>query len=112
MASRLEDLTQNVLGDTGVESTDIQGPLIRLGSSTAWSVGRATCARRRHDTTRHRRADSGRDGVRVLRDDDGGERRRRHVLLGVALLAIVARRASDRRLGRQAGARRCGVGHG
>lgn len=112
VASRLEDLAQNVLSDSGIESTNVQGPLVRLRRGAARGVGGASGARRRHDASRHGRADGGRDGVRVLRDDNGGERRRRHVLLGVALLAIVARRAGGGRWGRQAGARGCGVGHG
>jgi hypothetical protein len=104
VASRLENLAQDVLSDSGVESTNIQGPLVGLGRSAARGVGRAASARRGHDPSRHWRADGSRDWVRVLRDDDWRERGRRHVLLGVALLAVVARRALCRR-GRQVGAR-------
>jgi hypothetical protein len=107
VAGRLEDLAQNVLGDSGVQSTNIQGPLVGLRRGATRGVGRAASARRGHDPSRHGRADGSRDWVRVLRDDDGGEGRRRHVLLSVALLAIVARRALCRRRGRQVGARGC-----
>lgn len=111
VASGLEDLTENIFGHTRVESTNVQSPFVRLRGGTARSVAGASSAGRRHDSTRHGRADSSRDGVRVLRDDDRSEGGRRHVL-SVALLAIVARRTSGGRWRRQVGARGCRVGHG
>lgn len=109
MASGFEDLTQNVLGDPRVQTTNVQCPLVRFRRSTARGV--ASSAGGRHDTTRHGRADRSRDGIGVLWDDHRGERGRRHVLLSAALLAIVARGASGGRWRRQVGARRCRVGH-
>lgn len=35
VASRLEDLAQNILRDTGIQSTNIQRPLVGLGRGTA-----------------------------------------------------------------------------
>ncbi len=112
VASSLEDLAQHVLGDPRVESTNVQGSFVRLGRGTARSIARtSTGAGGRHDTAGHGRADGSWDGVRVLRDNYRGERRRRHVLLGVSLLAIVARRTSRGRWRGQAAARRSCVGH-
>jgi hypothetical protein len=51
VASGLENLAQNVLGDTGVQASDIQCPLVRLRRSTARGV--TSSAGGRHDTTRH-----------------------------------------------------------
>lgn len=110
MASGLEDLAQDVLSNTRVQASDVQRSLVRLGRSPARSI--ASSAGGGHDTTRHGRADRGRDGVGVLWDDHRGERRRRHVLLSAALLAIVARGSSGGRWRRQVGTRRCRVGHG
>jgi hypothetical protein len=100
VASGLEDLTQHVLSDSGVQSTNIQRALVRLRGSATRNVARLA-AGRGHGVGAHGRADGGRDRVVVLRDDDRGERRGRHVLLWLALVSVVARSASRRRRGKR-----------
>jgi len=88
VAGGLENLAQHVLGDSGVQSTDVQGSLVGLGGSAARHVA-GLAAGWGHWVAGHRGADGGGDGVGVLRDDDRGQRGGRHVLL-LLLLALVA----------------------
>ena len=109
MASGLKNLTQHILGDSRVQSSNIQRSFVWLGSSTARHIARLA-ASRRHWATRQGRADGGWDGIVVLRDDYRSKRRRRHMLLRVALVSIITRSARGRR--RQSSAGVLLVGHG
>jgi hypothetical protein len=84
----LENLTQNFLGHSLVQSTDIESTLVRLrGGAT-----KATCAGGRHNASivgGSGRSDSSRDRVGVLRDM---KRRRGHRL--AILTSFIARGAS------------------
>lgn len=99
MTSSLKDLAKNILCNTGVEPTDIERSLIRLGCHAA---GEGTGAGGRHHAALvagHGRGDGGRDGVRVLRNV---QRRRRHVCrVGLAILAILEARSASIGLGRR-----------
>jgi hypothetical protein len=101
VASRLENLTQHIFSYSGVQSSHVEGSLVRFGRGAtghvAWSA-----ARRHHGVVVPRVAGQGRahggwDGIVVLGDHHGRERRRRHVLLLPALVAIVTRGAAGRR---------------
>lgn len=112
VTSGLEDLAQDVLGDSRVQATHIQSSFVRLGSRTTRDIPSAA-AGGRHDVCAHGRADGRRDGIRVLRDDDGRQRRGRHVLLGLARSTpIVARGACGGRRRRHLSLRGGRVGHG
>lgn len=87
MTSSLEDLSQNILRNTGVQAADVEGTLIRLGRST---TGERTTAGRRHNlVAAHGRGDGRGDRVVVGRNM---ERRRRHV--GVRAIAVLVARGS------------------
>lgn len=90
VTSSLEDLTQNILGDTGIQATDIQGPLVRLwrGATRKW----APAGRGQDLVATHGRGDSGRDWVGV-----GGDmqRRRRHVGVRATVLGVIVARSSS-----------------
>lgn len=112
MAGGLKDLTQDILGDPGVQAAHVQGSLVGLGGSATGDVAGAS-AGGRHDVCAHGRADGGGDGVRVLGNDDRRERWGRHVLLGLAgSAAIVAGGACRGRGGRHLSLRGGSVGHG
>lgn len=54
MASRLEDLPQDFLGDSGVKSSDVEGPLVGLrGGATRSSAGGRAEAVLTHVHTTH-----------------------------------------------------------
>lgn len=111
MASGLKDLTENILSNTRVQASDVQGALVWLGGSPTRHVARGVARGRQH-AGRHGRADGRGDRVGVLRDDDGGQGRRGHVLLWRALVAaVIARRASRSRLLRHGSRRRVRIGH-
>lgn len=78
MASRLKNLAEDIFGDTLVETTDVQGSLIRLRSCTAEG---ASCGRQHAAFVR--RGHGRRDRVVVLGNVEGG----RHVRLVGAVLA-------------------------
>ena len=95
MASSLENLSQDVLGDPRVKAADVESALVRLGGgATAEGVAGAGG---RHDAARvtvptHRRRNRRRDGIGVLRDV---QRRRRHVcgIRVIVLTVLVTGRA-------------------
>jgi hypothetical protein len=94
VASRLEDLTQHIFSYSGVQSSHIQGSLVRFGRGATRDVAWSTTARRhgvQARVARQGRAHGGGDGVRVLGDDHRRERRGRHMLLGSAVLSVIAR---------------------
>lgn len=89
VASRLKDLTENILSQTRIQPTNVKSTLVRF-RGCATHV--AACRGRRHDAARHGGADGGGNGVGVLRNYDRREGRRRHMALrglGIALSAIV-----------------------
>lgn len=80
MAGRLKYLLQDVLGDPGIQASNVEGALVGLGRGAA---DEATSGSRRGDTgNRHGRRDGRGDRVRVLRDDHLREGRGRHVTAG------------------------------
>lgn len=85
--SSLEDLSQDVLGNTRVQATDVQCALVGLGGGATWEW---TTARRGHDlVATHGRCDGGGDRIVVGRDV---KRRRGHV--GVRAIAVLVTRGS------------------
>lgn len=87
MTSSLEDLSQDILGDTRIQAADIEGTLIRLGRST---TRERTTAGRRHDlVAAHGRGDGRGDRVVVGRNV---ERRGGH--MGVRAIAVLVARGS------------------
>lgn len=106
VARRLENLAQHVLGDARVQSTDIEGPFVRLGSGAARSIARPATGGG-HGVARHGRADGSWDWIVVLRNNYRSKLRGRHVLL---VPAVVAGSGCRRRRGRQRS--RGGIGHG
>ena len=90
VTSGLEDLSQDVLGDAGVEAANVESALVGLGSSAA-AEGVAG-AGGRHDAARitvptHGRRNRRRDGIGVL---GNVQRRRRHVCgIRVVVLTVL-----------------------
>lgn len=97
VASGLKNLTQHFFSYSGVQSSHVEGSLVRFGRGATRHIARPTTAGRhgvQARVARQGRSHGSRDGIRVLRDHDGGERRGRHVLLLLALMAIEARGAA------------------
>jgi hypothetical protein len=106
----LKDLTEDILGDTGIKSANIESPLIRLGRGTA---GKWAGATRRHQaafvtSASHRRSDSGRDGICILRDM---QRRGRQMARSTLVLTILVARSANIGLWRRRQGRSRDVGH-
>lgn len=99
MASGLEDLAKNVLGNTRVEATDVESALVGLRSGAA---AERTTTGGRNDAAlvaaTQGRGDRGRDGVRVLRNM---ERRGWHMGGVLTILAILIARSTRIRLRRR-----------
>jgi len=96
MSRCLEDLTKNIFGNTRVESSHVQGALVRFRCST---TGKRAAAARGKDpaalvtATAERGGDSSRDRVGVLRDVQRRRRQMRWIRRGI-LTILVTRRAS------------------
>lgn len=88
MTRGLEDLAQNILGNTLVQATNVQSSLVRLRRRPATEAGYTT---RRHDIigTGHWRRNSSGDGLCVLWDV---KRRRGFLSVFVARSALVGLR--------------------
>ena len=109
VTSSFEDLTQNILSDARVQTTNIQGSLVGLRGGAA-NEGTGT-AGGCHIIAGHGRGDSGRNWIGVGRDV---QRRRRHVaLVGGAVLTIFVSGSTSIGLRgrRQLGARSNVIGH-
>lgn len=88
VTSSLEDLSQDILGDSRVQTTNVQRTLVGFGGGAA---GKGATAGRRHDlVAAHGRGNGGRDRVRVGWDV---QRWRRHV--GIGTVAIFVPRSSS-----------------
>lgn len=97
VTSSLEDLTQDILGNTLIQASHVQRPLVRLGGSTAAESPSAT-GRHNLIDPRHGRGNGSRNRVVVLRDMEG---RRGHVRrVRLAILAVLVAWSSSVRLGR------------
>ena len=97
VASRLENLTQHFFSYSRVQSSHVEGSLVRFGRGATGHVAWPATARRHGVQARvagQGRSHGSWDGIRVLGDHDGGERRGRHVLLRLALVAVEARGAA------------------
>jgi hypothetical protein len=106
MSSSFEDLLQYILRDPRVEATNVESPFVWFRGCTTHISASASWG---HHIPRHRRGDSGRDRVGVLRDNHGRSGRRWHVGgigLAISLGCIVLLvRGSSRRLRRRMGRR-------
>lgn len=97
VTSSLENLTKNILGDPLVQSTNVQRPLVRLGSCSS----EAASAGWGHHIDLTGRGDGSRDGIVVL----GDMQRRRRKGLSLSILDTFESRCASIGL-------RCGVGGG
>lgn len=95
VAGSLEDLSQDILGDSRVQTTDVQRALVGLRGGAARE--RATAGRRHDLIATHGRGDGSRYRIRVGWDV---QRWRRHVGIG-AVAIFVARSSSTGLRGRR-----------